>query len=472
MKINNYIFFAFFFLLLVSHQVFTNNNLRFVFIVPTYNNKEFFKKNLDSIFMQDYENYRIIYIDDHSSDGTADLVEEYTKNAGFEDKLKLIRNQERCYTLCNVYRAAHMCNDDEIIIFLDGDDFLFHPSVLSLLAEEYVDDNLWLTYGNHIKTNGEKGNCKEISSDVIAENVSRYKSWVFSHLRTCRAWLFKMIQLQDLLYESNFYTASCDLAIMYPMIEMAGEGHFKFIENILCIYNVGNNLSHERQRNNKQLFFEDIIRKKKRYAPLKGKIDIGNYIEKEYSIGLVIVANNSAEQINKFLEKAKKRDFGKIFVFIDKKHLGIKYLQRKFPEIIFFTTTFTGNSFDLSKLSSHISFPLYLICSTNNEDIFSKDLLYPSRILKQTRAFVYGVHTLNSISSISGAYIDDTIRAYQMGCPTVDITSTYNSWAYLITRKELRGSLDILPQLIYNNFVSLPSDLAKTYKSKVILYTT
>ncbi len=45
----------------------------FVFIIASYNNSEWYKNNLDSVFAQDYENYRIIYIDDASPDGTGHL---------------------------------------------------------------------------------------------------------------------------------------------------------------------------------------------------------------------------------------------------------------------------------------------------------------------------------------------------------------------------------------------------------------
>ena len=66
-----------------------------VIIVPSRNNNELFegteryKLNLDSIFNQDYENYRVIYIDDCSSDGTADLVESYIQEKGQAGRVTL-----------------------------------------------------------------------------------------------------------------------------------------------------------------------------------------------------------------------------------------------------------------------------------------------------------------------------------------------------------------------------------------------
>ncbi len=45
-----------------------NYQLPFCIVVPSYNNikSRLYLRNLDSLFMQDYTNYRIVYIDDHS----------------------------------------------------------------------------------------------------------------------------------------------------------------------------------------------------------------------------------------------------------------------------------------------------------------------------------------------------------------------------------------------------------------------
>ena len=46
-------------------------------VVPTYNNvaEKRYRQNMDSIIQQDYQNYRIIVIDDASSDDTGKFIE-------------------------------------------------------------------------------------------------------------------------------------------------------------------------------------------------------------------------------------------------------------------------------------------------------------------------------------------------------------------------------------------------------------
>jgi glycosyltransferase involved in cell wall biosynthesis len=58
---------------------------KIVLIIPSHNNRQWYARNLASVFAQDYnEKFRAIYIDDGSSDGTGELVQEYIaeRNSG------------------------------------------------------------------------------------------------------------------------------------------------------------------------------------------------------------------------------------------------------------------------------------------------------------------------------------------------------------------------------------------------------
>ena len=113
------------------------NITRFVFVVPSYNNKEWYKRNLESIFKQTYDNYRVIYIDDYSPDGTGELVEKYIAAIGRQDQVTLIRNEKRIKAMANIYKAIQLCDDNEVIVMLDGDDWLYSLDVLKELNTVY-----------------------------------------------------------------------------------------------------------------------------------------------------------------------------------------------------------------------------------------------------------------------------------------------------------------------------------------------
>lgn len=46
-------------------------------IVPNYNHQKYLKERIDSILNQDYNNYEIIILDDHSSDCSVDVINQY-----------------------------------------------------------------------------------------------------------------------------------------------------------------------------------------------------------------------------------------------------------------------------------------------------------------------------------------------------------------------------------------------------------
>ncbi|MCX5925454.1 MAG: glycosyltransferase family 2 protein [Candidatus Dependentiae bacterium] len=239
-----------------------------VIVIPSYNNKLWYKKNLNSVLSQKYANFRVIYIDDCSPDGTGSLVQEYIEKYDRYNRITLFKNNKRQGVMANRYHAIHSCVDSDIIVTLDGDDWLAHDKVLKVINEQYQDPNVWITYGQYQKYPlRQKGQCKQFDQEVIIKNSYRDYFFVSSHLRTFYAWLFKLIKKEDLLYNDQFIPMATDVAIMLPMLEMAG-GRFKCIEEVLYMYNVLNPINMFMLDPIFQKKMEFYIRSKKRYEPL------------------------------------------------------------------------------------------------------------------------------------------------------------------------------------------------------------
>lgn len=258
------------FLIFVIYNTIFANDKFFVFVIPSYNNSEIYLRNLDSVFSQTYKNFRVIYVDDASPDGTGALVQSYIEKNHLSDRVTLIRNAARIGTLANVYQAVWLCEPDEIVVDLDGDDWLADNEVLSLLNEVYKNDFVWLTYGQclHYPRN-EVSRAWEITTDLIDQNAFRsiYATGT-TPLRTFYAGLFQQINRDDLFYNGKFLHVTSDLAFMFPMLEMAGH-HIKFIPQVLYIYNSNIPTNDHRLRAEEQLKMDAYLRGKEKYSPVK-----------------------------------------------------------------------------------------------------------------------------------------------------------------------------------------------------------
>ncbi len=126
--------------------------------------------------------------------------------------------------------------DDEVIVWLDGDDWLATDHALATVAEMHA-AGAWATYGQFITTDGTIGFCAPVG------NEPRTAPWRSSHLKTFRAGLVKRIRDEDLRGPDGAYlTLAIDQAIMLPILEMADE-RAVFCPKVLAVYNVEHSFS-------------------------------------------------------------------------------------------------------------------------------------------------------------------------------------------------------------------------------------
>lgn len=244
--------------------------VEFVIVIPSYNNERFCVKNLESVVNQAYPHFKVVYVNDCSSDNTKELVTQFIQERNLTDKVILINNKKRCGALENLYNVIHACQPQKVIVTCDGDDTLASPHVLDRLAQAYADKNVWMTYGDFRTTNPNWSTCcAEVPAHVAISNTFRSNDWVTSHLRTFYAKLFQKIRKKDLLWKGEFFPMTWDMAMMFPMIEMASKGHFRFIKDVLYIYNVENPICDYRVNAELQVELDKHIRSLEPYKPLK-----------------------------------------------------------------------------------------------------------------------------------------------------------------------------------------------------------
>lgn len=249
----------------------------FVVVIPSFNNAPWCRRNLESVLSQDYPLFRVVYVDDASTDGTPDLVGEYLADSATPhcDRVTFHRNSSRVGPLANTDRAVRACDPDAIIVLVDGDDFLPHPQVLTRLNEIYADPDVWVTWGQFTRfPEDSEGFCAPIPPEIVSANAFRDYPFVSSHLRTFYAGLYQRIRLVDLQDDAGrFFTTAGDVAQMWALHEMAGS-HGRFVDEIVYVYNRANPLNDDKVDRVGQVRTELEIRRKARYGRVRSPIGV------------------------------------------------------------------------------------------------------------------------------------------------------------------------------------------------------
>lgn len=245
-----------------------HGELPLVVIIPSYKNEKWCMYNLASVFAQHYQNYRVIYINDCSPDGTGAEVERIVDLLGQRSRCTIIHNVERHGALANLHAAITSCDDHEVAVLLDGDDWFAHTNVLNHVNNAYW-RGAWLTHGHFMEyPSSYQGWSQPMPRSVVEHGSYRQHTPHASHLRTFYVWLYKKIKLEDLLdSEGNFFVMTWDQAMMFPMLEMAAERHEYFSE-VTYIYNVANVLNDNKVNAQLQRDLEAYIRSQPHYARL------------------------------------------------------------------------------------------------------------------------------------------------------------------------------------------------------------
>lgn len=257
-------------------------NNQFKIIIPAYNCEKWVKRCLWSVINQSYfkdeynDKYKAVFIDDCSTDNTFKVVESLIKNSGdHKINFRFFQRPKNVGALENiVYGISTICFDDEdIIVLLDGDDALFSNDVIEYLDKIYQDPKVLLTYGQYQnESNGVLGNNLPLSVSTreyrLIQNGPMY--WCTSHLRSFKYKIWKRVQDVDLRGpDGKYFSMSWDMAIMYPLIEMAGNDRIRYINKVMYLYNDLNPINDFKKNLKLQIDTAVYIKSKPKYRMLK-----------------------------------------------------------------------------------------------------------------------------------------------------------------------------------------------------------
>lgn len=226
---------------------------KFIIISTVYNKSKWVRFNVNSIKQQSYSNYLTIYGYDTSTD---DTLEHLTDAVGEDPKFSIFHNPNPgCFLNCFMGTYKHLkaigeIQPDDIIVEIDGDDWLLHPFVLQYLNQVYQDDMTWMTYGQYIHyPSGELGGHYHLELDDLVDSTNSYRTHMFpySHLKTYKAFLLDRITDEDLIDPAtgNYFNAAADFALCMPLVEMAGKSRIFRVAEPLYVYNISEDLESE-----------------------------------------------------------------------------------------------------------------------------------------------------------------------------------------------------------------------------------
>ncbi|MFT3749812.1 MAG: glycosyltransferase family A protein [Agriterribacter sp.] len=226
-------------LILMVEQIY-----KMIVLVPFRNVAYYIVDCVNSVLNQVYPNYDVYLLDDHSDDGTLGEVDDGVAH------VHKIRNKSRLGAMENIFRALINIplNDEDIVILLDGDDCILGEYAFQMVNAKYNDENILITYGQLITNGGAVWNFNPYSREEF-ENLRKAR-WQAPHLRTFKYKLFKQFLALDpevKSFKNNdgcFLKSSADMALMFPLFEIAGYKRTFCFQNVLYYYRLHPNNDH------------------------------------------------------------------------------------------------------------------------------------------------------------------------------------------------------------------------------------
>lgn len=192
------------------------NNL--VVVTPAFNCEDKIETTLYSIAGQTYKNWKMIILDDMSTDGTSDLIKSFASKNDLTEKIQVIRREEKFGETRNTYDVANRLDPEDIVVRVDAGDF-----ITDLGCFEFV-NALYNHYDPAVLWTGQRWSFTDYGiSGPIDPKISMYEQpWKSSHLKTFRVKDFLGINIANFKDDNgDWIMIGCDQTVFLPMMERA-----------------------------------------------------------------------------------------------------------------------------------------------------------------------------------------------------------------------------------------------------------
>lgn len=107
-------------------------------ILPVYNSEKYLNESISSILHQSFEDFRLLIINDGSTDGSIKIIESFD-----DTRINIISNVENKGLIYSLNLALQQCNED-YIVRMDSDDIANSDRFEKLVNAIECDESLWV----------------------------------------------------------------------------------------------------------------------------------------------------------------------------------------------------------------------------------------------------------------------------------------------------------------------------------------
>lgn len=209
---------------------------RFIVLAPFCNAGAYLAECVRSVCAQQYEDIELFLLDDASTDGAmAQLPPEETR------RVHRYRRDTRRGSAANLHAILRGggFDDEDVMAIVDGDDYLLGTDVFGII-DGFYERGALVTYGQYVTTQGRVGHCAPYSAEEFAQ--VRQAPWRASHLKTFKYAVARALFERDpdaaafKDADGQFLAVDADLALMLPLLELAGFDRVAFNPTVVYAY--------------------------------------------------------------------------------------------------------------------------------------------------------------------------------------------------------------------------------------------
>ena len=215
----------------------------FIIVTTCYNCEKFIEQCISSVLIQDYSDWQMYIFDDASTDNSIKVAEKIIDG---DPRIKIIKNNKNMGAVYN--KTSNFINhakpdDEDVIVTLDGDDYLGSQYALCYLKEIYS-QGYWFSYGGFIAS--EKSFYELAAPDHLTpidwSKSLRNQRFCITALRSHKFFLLKNVRDKDLRHKNGvLFKFPEDIILNIPMAEMAGKDKCYFLKEKIYCYRIHKN---------------------------------------------------------------------------------------------------------------------------------------------------------------------------------------------------------------------------------------